>query len=873
MKTMMKRTLAMMMAVSLSITPFSTVAFAAEETPADTGNTVTETTTPDPFPNSVRQEQSETVEVTPDIVEKTDKENAEEAENPVDIRDEQNAEDITENESENNEAVEGADDQAAQGAAAETASKDWSGFYDSENETYQLTYKISKDAEGDQVIVLSKALDLLSEYAEAAYEQYTGRETALENFLEYVKDDNSKSLAENALAFLEKQGLDTSDEYVQKYADYMVDSADYIFVRDNLPSYYLNWYFPNGNPLSPVLNNDQAKATTVEPGDTVKFSVKIESESGHIYSYKDGSFVLVTPELSEAETGVYGFDGQELPEDYLNDGVNRIAYLGGDAARVAKAVNAMDGAEEIDVESLLSGPIEVLVYRAQLADCAKQTKSAQNYYGGGGGTAYTYQKLSGKLDVDQIYALYSLSNSPAARATMTSNQVAVANYLKENGYGEGEKAYKAYLVAYYSEKDGKDYEDFDQLLAGSSVVKDLKQTGNYILGSIELPANTDYNNFYNNLLSYAYGQDAIDALGDNDSWGHTGNELTVGDYMVDMTGEQAKAWKVANEFFQVLLGKGISREEASQVAFNMAFNIDGFLTGNDYQLTQWAGYNSITLEQMDGELIVNKVDEKGDLITTDEAEFKIWYEDENGESQYLKGIVDAEGNIKYSFSEEQSTVSTTGGILDVAYTLVKNLQYYVQEVKAPAGYNLDSNVKVIEVGDMGKTFTDAAGNLIQGMVINFENTVIVVPPTKKHTDPTPDPEPVPENVDIPEENVPMAGPEEDNPEDITPADDEDIVDEEVPLADPDDEVIEDVTVPTTDTPAAKTPAKAPAKAAVQTNQNDGETILDEEVPLSLNPKTGDESNTELWLYLSMMALAGMVATAAMGFGLKRREDK
>ena len=158
-------------------------------------------------------------------------------------------------------------------------------------------------------------------------------------------------------------------------------------------------------------------------------------------------------------------------------------------------------------------------------------------------------------------------------------------------------------------------------------------------------------------------------------------------------------------------------------------------------------------------------------------------------------------------------------------------------------------------------------------MINFENTVIVVPPTKKHTDPTPDPEPVPENVDIPEENPPLVGPEEDIPEDITPNDDEEIVDEEVPLADPDDEVIEDVTVPTTDTPAAKTPAKAPAKAAVQTNQNDGETILDEEVPLSLNPKTGDESNTELWLYLSMMALAGMVATAAMGFGLKRREDK
>ena len=86
-------------------------------------------------------------------------------------------------------------------------------------------------------------------------------------------------------------------------------------------------------------------------------------------------------------------------------------------------------------------------------------------------------------------------------------------------------------------------------------------------------------------------------------------------------------------------------------------------------------------------------------------------------------------------------------------------------------------------------------------------------------------------------------------------------------------MIEGVTVPTTDTPAAKTPAKAPAKAAVQTNQNDGETILDEEVPLSLNPKTGDESNTELWLYLSMIALAGMVATAAMGFGLKHREDK
>jgi len=902
MKNLMKRAITFTLALSMSISLFAVPALADDETESTPTSTtpVAETTIVNETPaadtangNQIqRPAQSETVETTPRAAQETpvaEEASTEKESSATEDASTEKETPATEDASTEKEtpATEDASTEEQTSSAEETSAQknDWSAFYNADKDAYQVTYKITEDAEGDQVIDLTKALNLLGDYAEAAYEQYAGREDALAAFLEYVKHDNRLSVRENALAYLEEQGLDTSDAYVQKYADYMVDSADYAFVRDNYSPYVLNMYYPNGNPFAPVLNNDQAKATSMMPGDVVNFGVMIESESGHTYTYKNGSFVLATPDLSgAAETGVYGFDGQELPESYQNDGLNRISYLTGDARKVANAVKDMDPAEEIDVESLLTGPIEVLVYRAQLADCAKQKESSQQYYGGGKGTPMYLRELSDKLDVDQIYALYSLSNSATAYATMTRNNAAVASYLKENGYGEGEEGYKAYLTAYYSEKDGKAYESFDQLVENSTVVQDLKRTGNgSYLSDIELPTYTEYNNFYNNLLSYVYGRDAMDALKGNDSWSNSGNALAVGDYMADMQGEQAGAWKAADQFFQELLAKGVNRNEVPQVMFDMAYNLDGFLTGNDYQLTAWApGYNSITLEQMDGEFVLTKVDdETGETITSSEAEFQLWYLDNESTAMYC--TYDADANI-YTFTPAQSTVKTHEGILDVAYAMLKDIVYYLQEQVAPEGYEKDTQVYVIMdqeafenmteeevsalaeaveaesvawLADVGSTMEDGR----QGMEISFRNAKVTILPDNGRNVPKPDQPSSEDPENIVDNNVLM-------PEVPVSEETVSIVDEDVPMADlpieiPAEETpvveIPDEIVPMAEQPALDIPEAPVPMAEKPAISDDHQTVViaDELVPMADTPRTGDETHTALWAGMSLLTLAGM----------------
>ena len=605
--------------------------------------------------------------------------------------------------------------------AGGAGSDNWDGFYDEAKKTYQVTYTIKEDAEGDQTLDLSGVLDKLSGYADAAYEGYEGRNEALNSFLTDVAGDNSLSNRENALRYLEEQGMDTEDPYVRRYADYMVNSADYAFVRDNYPSYYLDYYFPNGNPFAPSLGTAQADAVNLLPGDTVQVDITIESESGHTYCYKDGSLTLATPDLSGsgAETGVTGFDGQELPEDYLNDGVNRVGYNTGIAAgtvRAASAILESDPEAEIDVEALLDDPIAILVYRAQLEDAAKQTERNVAYYGGGRGTPGLYKNLTGHLTEAEIYALYSLSNSPSAYATMTRNNQAVAGYLQAHYGAEGEDAYKAYLLDYYAQKDGVAYADFDELAEKSTVISDLKATTNATYGTITLPEYTDYNNFYKNLLSFAYGDEAIAQADASDSWDSDGHELTVGDYMAGMT-DNTGAWARANEYFDGLLAQGLSEDDASWVAFSMAFNVDGIKTGNDYQLTSWGWHNSIVLDQVDGEFHLEKTDEDGNRIekkedgSANETTFRLWtYEDTDGDGSYTERDdkyyyttttaadgSETRGFVKYDKANQNLTytIDTTGGKLDIDYALLEGIIYYLQEAVAPEGYDIDTTVYIL----------------------------------------------------------------------------------------------------------------------------------------------------------------------------------
>jgi hypothetical protein len=68
-------------------------------------------------------------------------------------------------------------------------------------------------------------------------------------------------------------------------------------------------------------------------------------------------------------------------------------------------------------------------------------------------------------------------------------------------------------VEYYREKDGVEYQDFDQLLQDSTCINDLYGTGDLQLTQLERPTTASfYNNFYQNLFSFIYGSEQIEEV-------------------------------------------------------------------------------------------------------------------------------------------------------------------------------------------------------------------------------------------------------------------------------------------------------------------------------------------------------------------------
>ena len=84
-------------------------------------------------------------------------------------------------------------------------------------------------------------------------------------------------------------------------------------------------------------------------------------------------------------------------------------------------------------------------------------------------------------------------------------------------------------------------------------------------------------------------------------------------------------WSQVNDWLMQATSAGLTNEDASKLALSMVFGIDGPWTNNSYQHYELAWYNAITLEQIDGDITINKVDsETGELITTP-ATFNLYY--------------------------------------------------------------------------------------------------------------------------------------------------------------------------------------------------------------------------------------------------------
>lgn len=146
---------------------------------------------------------------------------------------------------------------------------DYSCAYDPDTGHFKVTFNIKEDAKGDQTIELSKVQEVVNAYGKQAVEEY----------------------------------LQTVDGK-QKYGDYL----DY--------GMKFTCTLPNGAQFIYDPSTGEARHYE-EPGCVTAFDVSLSNGSKHTYVYKDNSLTVATPDVSNTDkTGVTGFDGQELPEDY-----------------------------------------------------------------------------------------------------------------------------------------------------------------------------------------------------------------------------------------------------------------------------------------------------------------------------------------------------------------------------------------------------------------------------------------------------------------------------------------------------------------------------------------------------------------------------
>ncbi len=321
------------------------------------------------------------------------------------------------------------------------------------------------------------------------------------------------------------------------------------------------------------------------------------------------------------------------------------------------------------------------------------------------------------------------------------------------------------------------------------------------------------------LFSFAYGNeedlDEIltwfdpedDCWKTNTSWTFHGAQNALYYYMA-----HKEIWETTDKYFQELLKEGLTADQATWASFMMALNIDGELTGNDWQNTQWPWYNSIKLEQMDIDFSLTKTDgETGEAITDSETGFQVYYIDkvksDDGTVSDVKMYCsyDAETN-SYTFVPTESTVWTKDGKLDINYAMMKDIVYYLQETVAPEGYERDANVYIImneedynAMSDEDKAALGKFDKFLETqksedglkVSVEFTNAKVKIPtttPEEPTPPPTPDEPDRDPDVDVPEPEVPLS----DMPEEPFVS----ISEEDVPLADTPEEVeIDDPEVP------------------------------------------------------------------------------
>lgn len=161
---------------------------------------------------------------------------------------------------------------------------DYSVAYDQDTGHFKVTFNIKEDAKGDQTIELSKVQEVVEKYGEKQFD-------------EWLQTDTGAKWMDDAL-------------WYAQYGESRKKTVDF-----NGASYTLYVYYDEETG-----SVAQRVALYNEPGCTTMFDISLSNGSKHTYVYKDNSLTVATPDQTgKGNTGIEGFDGQELPKEYAGN--------------------------------------------------------------------------------------------------------------------------------------------------------------------------------------------------------------------------------------------------------------------------------------------------------------------------------------------------------------------------------------------------------------------------------------------------------------------------------------------------------------------------------------------------------------------------
>ena len=378
------------------------------------------------------------------------------------------------------------------------------------------------------------------------------------------------------------------------------------------------------------------------PGDHYKFQIMVKNESGHVYQYKDGSFVLApgdSDEFGSLEEGsllpVLTYDGQYLPISFTGAMIPYYFY---------NDVFGVSSSGKVTFEMMC----QIYDY---LADKGYTGESAITDY------MLDYYNAKRNTDYDSLTDLFADHPDWVEGNLVTKNGIWTMT--------------EAQLLEYIAE-----YPWIDRFVS-------VKPSGSNLSVQIKWPepevAAVSYNSFYMGLFSVVYGKDNVDTLYPNGDGVEFSRAHAVGDYM-----SGTALYVETNSYFTELTKDGFQDDETLEIW--SGYGIDGPGMGNVYQNYSFTYYNIIELEQIDSDVTVNKVDESGNAL--DGAQFKLYKLDGEDKLYYTEN----EGVVSWQADEIAAKVFEGG-----SFTV--NLlfgTYYLTEISAPSGYDgLSEDIAIV----------------------------------------------------------------------------------------------------------------------------------------------------------------------------------